>query len=284
MQSKLYHKLKSKTVRDLYWLLFSEAPLSDDYDLTPYSLFPVEITNEWKRAAVDYFLELDKNAFEIENFVNRRKNRRLGFYAEALLSYFFQTFREIELLLQNFQINIEKRTIGEIDFIILYNEKVIHLECSVKYYMLKNLNDFNDGSQWVGPRLRDNLKLKLGKIVQNQIPMGLKKEVQDKINRPIDISYMFIKGVFFAEEAILPGRINRNSPNTFIRISELKKLEIKPIEILSRPNWLSSLVPVKNNVNLESIAIEEPLENPILYLFNDKKARFVVPDNWGLND
>ena len=283
MQSKLYFRLKSKTVRDLYWLLFSEAPLSDDYTLSPYTMIPMEIINEWQNNSKEYFLELDKDAHDIEHFVKRKKNKRLGFYAEALLSYFFQTFREVELLLQNFQINVEKRTLGEIDFIILYNKRVIHLECSLKYYMLRDLNEFKDDSEWVGPRLRDNLKLKLDKIVQNQLPMGLRKEVQEKIDRPVDISYLFIRGVFFAENAISQGVINRDIPNLFIRISDLKKTNIAPIKILSLPNWMSSLAPIQSNEKLDHIKIDEPLNNPILFMFNDNKARFVVPDEWGTN-
>jgi len=281
MQSEIYHSLKNKTVSDLYWLLFSDAPLSDTYDLSPYGLFPPKIIDEWQIASTKYFLELDKNNSEIENFVKRKKNKRLGFYAEALLSYFFQTFREIELLLQNFQIIDRKRTIGEIDFIILYNQKVIHLECAVKYYMLKDVSQKNNPSQWVGPRLKDNLELKLNKIIQHQIPLGLRKEIQDEVNRPIDCSYLFLKGVFFAEEEIKSGKINRNKPNRFIRLSDLRNLDIKPVEILTRPNWLSSLAFTQLSLEYEYKDIDKSITNPEIVFFNDGKVRFIVPDNWG---
>lgn len=281
MQSKVYTYLKSKTVRDLYWLLFTDAPLSDNYDLKPYSLFPEEILDKWKVESLDYFLQLDENSADIDNFVNRRKNKRLGFYAEALLSYFFQTFKETELLLQNFQINKEQITIGEIDFIILYNGKVIHLECAVKYYLLKDSNLFNNPSQWVGPRLKDNLELKINKIIQHQIPLGGRKEITAKINRSIDVSYLFLKGVFFAEEPISLELINRNTPHSFIRVSNLKELKVKAIDTLSRPNWLSSLSPIQSLKTTDSIEIDMNLVNPILYMFNDGKARFVVADDWG---
>ena len=75
MQSEIYHSLKNKTVSDLYWLLFSDAPLSDTYDLSPYGLFPPKIIDEWQIASTKYFLELDKNNSEIENFVKRKKNK-----------------------------------------------------------------------------------------------------------------------------------------------------------------------------------------------------------------
>ena len=285
MQNLIYHKLNNSTVRDLYWLLFSDSPLSDAYDLSPFALFPQSILNEWKLSSEDYFLELDKNPNPITRFVDRKKNKRLGFYAEALLSYFFQTFNSVELLLQNFQIIEDQKTLGEVDFIILYKGKVIHLECAVKYYLLKDSKHRTEAAQWVGPRINDNLALKLGRVVNHQLPLGSKKEVQEKINRTIDVSYLFLKGIFFAE-AEIDMRINgssniyRGQPNQLIRHSELRDFSIKPVEILTRPNWLSATCPTSEQKN-EPIQLDQPLTNPEMVLFEDKKVRFVVTDDWG---
>lgn len=281
MQSKVYLQLKNKAVKDLYWLLFSDSPLSDKYDLAPYTLFPETILEEWKVCSDEYFLTLDKNHQDLEHFLNRKKNARLGFYAEALLSYFFQTFNKVELLLQNFQIIDEGRTIGEIDFIIRYNQKIIHLECAVKYYMLKDLKSKNVLSQWVGPRLRDNLELKLDKIIQHQLPLGTRKEVLNKINTPIDTSYLFLKGIFFSEETTESGIINRNRPNQFIRQSKLKSLKAKPIEILKKPNWLSSTHQTDMKKHIDFIHFKEKLVNPEMVLFDDGDVKFIVADDWG---
>ncbi len=268
-------------MRDLYWLLFSEAPLSDEYDLSPFSLFPQQILDDWQIDSVNYFKQLDKHPKDIEQFVDRKKNKRLGFYAESLLSYFFQTFSEVELLLQNFQINKEKITVGEIDFIILYKNTVIHIECSTKYFLLKDINKAKEASQWVGPRLKDNLEKKLKKIINHQIPLGLEMEIQDKINRKVDQSYLLIKGVFFAEEVIQPGKINRKQTNKFLRFSELQNFNSYSIEVLSRPNWLSAFASSEINHTRPNLEFDSHLENPIMCLFNDGEVRFIVPDNWG---
>lgn len=289
MQNSIYNELKNKTVRDLYWLLFSPSPLSDEFDLSPFQLFPQVILDEWKLTSKDYFIALDKNAHQIEHFIgdlngNRRKNRRLGFYAEALLSYFFQTFNSIELLLQNFQIIEEKRTIGEIDFIIRYKNKVIHIECAVKYYLLKDLKLKDKASQWVGPRLKDNLELKINKIIQHQLPLGKRPEIQEKINQSIGRSYLLLKGIFFTEKKIGSGRVNSIQPHQFIRISNLKSIDESPIETLSRPNWLSATSAQSENNDIKSFDISEfskSLKNPELVMFNDGLTRFVVPDEWG---
>ena len=129
--------------------------------------------------------------------------------------------------------------------------------------------------------MKDNLELKLNKIIQHQIPLGLRKEIQDEINRPIDCSYLFLKGVFFAEEEIKSGKINRNKPNRFIRLSDLRNLDIKPVEILTRPNWLSSLAFTQLSLEYEYKDIDKSITNPEIVFFNDGKVRFIVPDNWG---
>lgn len=281
MEDKIYHNLKSTTVRDLYWLLFSNSPLSQSYDISPYIQFPNQILEEWKLLSQNYFIELDNNPSSLITFLDRKKNKRLGFYAEALLSYFFQTFNQIELLLQNFQIINKHKTVGEIDFIILYNKKVIHLECAVKYYLLKDFNNANEPSNWVGPRMKDNLKLKLLRLINHQLPLGTRKEISDKINCNIDSSYLFVKGIFFAEKELYSNIVSTGKPNQFIRQSELDKLTVKPIKVLIRPNWLSSNSPSKLNSATDFIQLDQPMKKPELVLFEDNRSRFIVPDNWG---
>ncbi|HLW29605.1 MAG TPA: DUF1853 family protein [Brumimicrobium sp.] len=281
MEDKIYHNLKNTTVRNLYWLLFSNSPLSQSYDISPYIQFPNQILEEWKLLSQNYFIELDKNPSSLITFLDRKKNKRLGFYAEALLSYFFQTFNQIELLLQNFQIINKHKTVGEIDFIILYNKKVIHLECAVKYYLLKDFNNANEPSNWVGPRMKDNLKLKLLRLINHQLPLGTRKEISDKINCNIDSSYLFVKGIFFAEKELYSNIVSTGKPNQFIRQSELDKLAVKPIKVLIRPNWLSSNSPSKLNSATDFIQLDQPMKKPELVLFEDNRSRFIVPDNWG---
>src|SRR5690554_2166551 len=276
-----YHRLNNFAVRDLYWLLFRDSPLSDSFDLSPYSLFPQSIIEEWKILSVDYFKELDKNPETLIAFLDRKKNKRLGFYAEALLSYFFQTFKQVDLLLQNFQIIEGQKTIGETDFIIRYKGKVIHLECAVKYYLLNDPKHPNDALNWVGPRRKDNLGLKIDRLLQHQLPLSERKEVQYKINCTIDNTYLFFKGIFFSEKKIDSRNVNRNQPNQFVLQSELKNLSTQAICILTRPNWLSATHPSANEHQHDLLELNSRLMNPEMVLFDDKKTTFVVPDEWG---
>ena len=86
-----FKRLNNRNVKDLYWLLFSRCPINNNHpDLSEIPFFPTEIVEEWKQNTVDYFLNLDKEAAVLTHFLKRPKNSRLGFYAEALLSFFFQ--------------------------------------------------------------------------------------------------------------------------------------------------------------------------------------------------
>lgn len=281
MQHSIYYRLISPKVRDLYWLLFFESPLHPSYDLSPYALFPQTVLNEWEALSTEYFLELDKNPQSINQFVDRKKNKRLGFYAEALLSFFFQTFRETELLLQNFQIIDAQKTIGEVDFIIEYKGKVMHIECAVKYYLLKDRQQQNDASKWVGPRLKDNLGLKLNRLIYHQLPLGKREEIQQKIQGTVNASYLFLKGLFFTETKIEENLITNGNTFQFIRQPAVQKLRTQAIEILPKPNWLSATKPKKNNGYFHTITFNEPLVQPELVLFDDNNVRFVVPKDWG---
>ncbi|PKR80674.1 hypothetical protein CW751_07850 [Brumimicrobium salinarum] len=273
--------LKNIMVKDLYWLLFSTSPLSHQYSLSSYALFPFELQEEWKVRAQTYFIELDQNPKPLEVFLHRKKNKRLGFYAEALLSYFFQTFRPITLLLQNHQIIDNKTTIGEIDFIIAYEHQVIHLECAVKYYLLSDKHRPDLPSNWIGPRKKDHLGLKLEKVLQHQLPLGKSKSVFHKINKNIDVSYLFLKGIFFTNNVKTNNKICQKIPKRYVYQSEAQNLTKPVLGVLERPNWLSATQTTSiNEVSFTTIDLNIPLVNPQLLILENSEVIFVVPDDW----
>lgn len=284
MLDDFYAHLKNRVVKDLYWLLFSNSPLSSNYELSGYSLFPNTILEEWQLSSKDYFLELDKTPKDLKHFVERKKNHRLGFYAESLLSYFLQTFHAVELLLQNFQVIEKQQTLGEIDFIFKYKEQIIHIECAVKYYLLRDLKNVNTASAWVGPKLKDNLELKLSKLVYHQLPMAKHHFIKQKLERKVDQSYLFLKGIFFSENSVSSNRINGEKPNEFLRQSNILKSSYRPLKSLERPNWLSATSDGWNKLDSQSetIDLKDSLAHPQLVLFDDEKCRFIVPDDWGM--
>lgn len=275
MNYDFFNHINNNIVRDLYWLLFSPSPLGEKTILDPFQQFPKELQDEWESEAQHYFKELDNNPKELIHFLDNKKSHRLGFHAEALLSYFFQTFRPIKLLLQNYQIVEDKTTVGEIDFIIEYKGKTIHLECAIKYYLLRNPDQVNNLKEWVGPRQKDNLHLKLDKVIKHQLPLGRHKYVSEKIGREVDTSYLFIKGKFFTD--VQTNSSVAKDVNSYLKLSKVKTSPFKPVYELQKPNWLSSLA---YNKERDTAIYLASLDNPKLYLFDDGEVRFIVPDDW----
>lgn len=124
---KELEQFSSHHVRSLYWLLFSPCPIKKG-GVEGIPLFPEEWIKALKLSSKSYFKQLDQEPDSLVVFLAQGNTYRLGMYAERLLCYFFSTFSETELLLHNFQIIDQKKTLGEVDFIIKWNNRTIHIE------------------------------------------------------------------------------------------------------------------------------------------------------------
>ncbi|MEX1192223.1 MAG: DUF1853 family protein [Brumimicrobium sp.] len=278
----------NRYVKDLYWLLFSACPLNSESKLlVNLPLFPDEILKEWKKDSLDYFLDLEKHPNDLIRFVNRPKNNRLGFYAESLLSYFFQTFPKVELLLQNFQLVENKKTLGEIDFIIKWNNRILHLECAVKYYLYNDKSDVLDMSNWVGPNGKDTLARKINKVVNHQLPLLNNKQLTT-FNASQEIeSYLFLKGSFFMNTNLRCDWLNKSNVGNYYFESELNFDELSDLIELKKPYWMSELddghdmggVEVINKAHILSTVKKRPM----LIKELKNKAFFIVANNWPIN-
>lgn len=277
MNQEFFNSLRNRNVQDLYWLVFKTSPLKSCPQGFEITFFPQDIIDAWEADAKDYFLQLDDHPSNLIQFVDRKKNYRLGFYAESLLSYFFQTFPGIELLIQNFQITVDKKTIGEIDFVILWNNRVLHIELAVKYYLLLPQSDPNTASHWVGPSRKDDLQKKLTKIQEHQIPLGKHQYLRDSLpkldNKSLESFFLF-RGQFFWKEKRECDFLNR-VPLQYFYNEELKE-EHSKIKVLKRPDWLGSIdrEPSNDNADLRE------LDRPQMIKISQQDVAFVVPDHW----
>lgn len=272
---KVYGKLEHQNVKDLYWLLFSECPIGQNHPtLKKIPFFPEEIIEHWRIHSREYFLNLDKAPNELSHFLNRSKNKRLGFYAEALLSFFFQTFSQIELLLQNYQIIQNGRTLGELDFIIRWKNRVIHIECAVKYYLCDHSKDINDLHSWIGPACKDNLGRKINRIIKQQLPMI------NFINLNYDSieSYLFLKGKLFTNQVVKCDWIKSDLLGNYFYLNKIEV--VKDLKLLVKPFWLSAMTEeqsTKHMVTFNEATIRSRAE---LVTKIGEKPFFIVPQNW----
>lgn len=272
---KVYEKLDHQNVKDLYWLLFSECPVRQNHPiLKKISFFPEEILEQWRFDSEGYFLKLDKEPNELSHFLNRTKNNRLGFYAEALLSFFFQTFPQIELLLQNHQIIQNGRTLGELDFIIKWENRVIHIECAVKYYLFDHSKNVNDLNSWIGPACKDNLGKKVKRILEQQLPIINTIDLDyDNIE-----SYLFLKGKLFASHAVKCDWIKVELLGKYFYLNEIK--DEKNLKLLTKPYWLSAMTEQQSAEHTVEFDVKIIRSRAELASKIGGKPFFIVPQNW----
>jgi hypothetical protein len=280
MNYDFFHSLQDNKVKDLYWILFKSSPLKKCPQEFEIALFPEEIIQAWENDSANYFRLLDSSPASLHRFVDRKKNYRLGFYAESLLSYFFQTFSKIQLWVQNFQITNDKQTVGEIDFVIEWKDRIFHIELAVKYYLLLPQENQYIAKNWVGPSRKDNLEKKLKKIQSHQLPLGKHEKLLSllpKAFKSIMQSYFLFRGQFFANEKVDCDFLNRE-PFNYIFNRTITNSEEQIVKILNRPDWLSSIDRISQS-DVENTN-DDSFNKPQMVKFSSNKVGFIVPDDW----
>ena len=93
-------------------------------------------------------------------------NLRLGHLVEKIVSEFIKLSSNYKVLYENTQVIENKKTIGEIDFIIeeITTKQVIHMELAYKFYLFDPNISSDPINNWIGPNRNDSLKEKIRKI------------------------------------------------------------------------------------------------------------------------
>jgi hypothetical protein len=100
-------------------------------------------------------------------------NIRLGHLAEKIVSELIKSSTNYRVLYENIQLIEDKKTIGEIDFIIeeIASSQVIHLELAYKFYLFDPSISSSPINNWIGPNRNDSLREKLEKLKHKQLPL-----------------------------------------------------------------------------------------------------------------
>lgn len=128
--------------------------------------------------------------FEITSTSNRidipiDENLRLGKYVERLVSFELAQQNDISLLAENIQIQDNKLTLGELDCLLLKNNRPIHLEIIYKFYLYDASVGNSETEYFIGPNRKDSLIEKLTKLKEKQLPLLYSdtcKPYLDKLN------------------------------------------------------------------------------------------------------
>lgn len=225
------------------------------------------------------------------NLATLHFNQKLGHLYEEALNVLLQDNRAYDVLANNLQlITEEKRTIGELDFLLKHNDLLVHLELAVKFYLIHKL----DGEEhYPGPDARDNYHSKLERLESHQLQLTRKTEVKELIKSythedPIHVQHL-VHGIFFdhieAEDTPLPdGASPIVRRRKWLHCCELPSSTIQSVRVIPKPLWLceiseelfETLVEVERDELIElaqqrcTMCIEQPNSEPY----------FVAPDLW----
>ena len=100
-------------------------------------------------------------------------NIRLGHLAEKIVAELIKASTNYKVLYENTQIIEDKKTIGEIDFIIeeINTKQLIHMELAYKFYLFDPNLSSEPIKNWIGPNRNDSLEEKLEKLKRKQFPL-----------------------------------------------------------------------------------------------------------------
>ncbi|KMN82627.1 hypothetical protein VK98_07475 [Chromobacterium sp. LK11] len=147
-------------VRDLAFLLSAPSPWRSGADIAPQRLLGAD--------GPALLQALDADPAELQHWLARQPTRRLGHYAERLLSFWFRLAPHIELVASNLPVrDADGRTVGEFDFLLRLDGQPLHLEAASKFYLQLG----RSADTLTGPSLRDAWALKARKL-QTQLRLS----------------------------------------------------------------------------------------------------------------
>jgi hypothetical protein len=100
-------------------------------------------------------------------------NIRLGHLVEKIVSELIKSSANYRVLYENAQVIEDKKTIGEVDFIIeeVSTNQIIHMELAYKFYLYDPNISSEPINNWIGPNRNDSLKEKLERLKRKQFPL-----------------------------------------------------------------------------------------------------------------
>ena len=127
-------------------------------------------------------IELDIDEIKDFNFTSLDipDNLTLGKRIERFFEFYIEQSKNYDLVKNNIQIINDKKTLGELDFLI-YDKKVekyLHIEHIYKFY-LYDPSFSNEIDRFIGPNQNDTFIKKLAKLKDQQLPLLYKDETTE---------------------------------------------------------------------------------------------------------
>lgn len=183
-----------------------------------------------------------------EKIPSLEKNFVLGKRAERFFELGIDLSEEYRMLASNIQINRNKITLGELDFILENKEKkIFHVELVYKFYLFDPSLPV-EKERWIGPNRKDSLMRKIKRLKQNQFPLIFEPETREFLKTfqiiPEDIlQEVCFKANLFLPRHYLPEQIEFINPDCicgyWITFAEFSSEEFSEFEFITpkKQDW-----------------------------------------------
>ncbi|MEH6538022.1 MAG: DUF1853 family protein [Psychroserpens sp.] len=165
----------------------------------------------WKNNAVNNLKQLAlPNEYGLVFLRKLERRLRLGQLAEQFVFNQIETCEMIDLLAENIQIQKDKHTLGELDALIIADEKPIHLEIIYKFYVYDASVGDSELERWIGPNRKDSLIEKLSKLKEKQLPLLYSEDCKSTLKQLELGHFNFEQRVLFKAQLFVPYQQNVN--------------------------------------------------------------------------
>lgn len=289
-------------VRDLAWAIASPPLLN--LEQAPCRWYRGEWYQDLYMTSRDWLQHLDEAPEELQERLDKQKDRRLGRYFETLWAFWLEKCPRFEVIEQNLALRDECKTLGELDFLVLdkVSGKYLHWEVAVKFYL--GLGDICEHTNWHGPGKKDRLDLKVEHLLNRQSVICQRPAVQkllQEMGHHVDACGVILKGRLFypyanRENGIMPVDANpRHLRSYWLTMSDLQKKnaaanhEAKRFFPLVGYGWMAS---IPQDHKIEWLSMNEllkainngdfrlPLQLSCKQQEGGNERFFVVADHW----
>jgi hypothetical protein len=287
--------LHDRHVRALAWLL--SAPDLLDASAPQWQGRIASLGSELLRADLDAWLHaLDRAPAALHAYLGEQPFVRLGRYAEKLLAFYLA--QQGVLLAHGVQVREQHRTIGEFDFLLRLQDRLVHWEFATKFYLLESSGNGHDADYFVGPNLADTLGAKMHKIFDRQLKLSEHEAARAHLPEPVASAQALVKGWLFYHAGRHFARADGTSPahcrGFWLSLAEMEDLRGEQLAIIPRLAWLApAQLPRESALDGSSLMqilrdyfAQDRMPVMIAVLRTEEDAAretergFIVPDDW----
>jgi len=158
----------------------------------------------WQQDSVFNLLQFEISSQTQKIDIAVDDNLRLGKYVERLVSFELEQQKDISVLAENIQIQRDKLTLGELDCLLLKDNKPIHLEIIYKFYLYDKSVGTYEIERFIGPNRKDSLVEKLDKLKDKQLPLLYNNDCKPFLEKLELKAETISQQVYFKAQLFLP--------------------------------------------------------------------------------